>query len=168
MVVACTRLLRGSGYAGFDGELPEQARHSALASEYAHVTAPLRRLGDRYAGEVCLAVCAGTDVPDWVLEKLPELPKTLRESATRSGRYTRAVVDLVEAGVLQARVGETFDAVVVDVSEKNGATRGVVTLRDDGVEARVVSTRPLPLGHDVSVRLTTADVARRKVEFTLE
>ena len=168
MVVACTRLLRGSGYAGFDGELPEQARHSALASEYAHVTAPLRRLGDRYAGEVCLAVCAGTAVPDWVLEKLPELPKTLRESATRSGRYTRAVVDLVEAGVLQARVGQTFDAVVVDVSEKNGATRGVVTLRDDGVEARVVSTRPLPLGHDVSVRLTTADVARRKVEFTLE
>ena len=168
MVVACTRLLRGSGYVGFDGELPAQPRHSALASEYAHVTAPLRRLGDRYAGEVCLAICAGTAVPDWVLEKLPELPKTLRESSTRSGRYQRAVVDLVEAGVLQPRVGETFDAVVVDVSEKNGARRGIVTLRDDGVEARVVSSRELPLGHDVSVRLTTADVATRTVEFTLD
>ena len=63
MVVACTRLLRGSGYVGFDGELPEQPQHSALASEYAHVTAPLRRLGDRYAGEICLALCAGTRCP---------------------------------------------------------------------------------------------------------
>ncbi len=65
-------------------------------------------------------------------------------------------------------MGETFDAVVVDVSEKNGATRGVVTLRDDGVEAPVVSSSALPLGQEVSVRLTTADVVKRKVEFTLE
>jgi exoribonuclease R len=168
MVVACTRLLRGSGYADFDGELPGQSRHSALAAEYAHVTAPLRRLGDRYAGEVCLAICAGTEVPGWVLAKLPELPATLRESGTRAGRYTRAITDLVEAGVLQSRVGQRFAAVVVDVSEKNGATRGVVTLRDDGVEAPVVSSSALPLGREVSVRLTTADVVKRKVEFTLE
>ncbi|WP_436971978.1 ribonuclease catalytic domain-containing protein [Nocardioides panacis] len=63
MIVASTRLLRGSGYVAFNGETPEQPEHSALASEYAHVTAPLRRLGDRYAGEVCLALCAGTEVP---------------------------------------------------------------------------------------------------------
>ena len=71
MITACTRLLRGSGYVGFDGEVPAEPIHSALASEYAHVTAPLRRLGDRYAGEICVALCAGTDVPAWVLEKLP-------------------------------------------------------------------------------------------------
>ena len=59
MIVACTRLLRGSGYVGFNGETPEQPEHAALASEYAHVTAPLRRLVDRYAGEVCVALCAG-------------------------------------------------------------------------------------------------------------
>src|SRR3954449_8419101 len=70
MVVACTRLLRGSGYVGFDGEVPVDPQHSALASEYAHVTAPLRRLGDRYAGEICVALCAGTEVPSWVLEEL--------------------------------------------------------------------------------------------------
>ena len=66
MVLACTRLLRGSGYVGFDGEVPAQPEHSALASEYAHVTAPLRRLVDRYAGEVCVALCAGEEVPGWV------------------------------------------------------------------------------------------------------
>jgi hypothetical protein len=32
----------------------------------------------------------------------------------------------------------------------------------------VVSATELPLGTDVRVRLTTADVTRRKVEFTLE
>ena len=41
MVLACTQLLRGSGYVGFNGAVPGQPEHSALASEYAHVTAPL-------------------------------------------------------------------------------------------------------------------------------
>ncbi|MEZ5097798.1 MAG: RNB domain-containing ribonuclease [Nocardioides sp.] len=59
MITACTRLLRGSGYVAFDGEVPEQPEHAALTSEYSHVTAPLRRLVDRFAGEVCVALCAG-------------------------------------------------------------------------------------------------------------
>ena len=73
MISACTRLLRGSGYVAFDGETPAQPLHSALNAEYAHVTAPLRRLGDRYASEVCVALCAGTEVPDWVHAALPDL-----------------------------------------------------------------------------------------------
>ena len=59
MVVACTWLLRGAGYAAFDGHLPDQPEHAALASPYAHVTAPLRRLVDRYGLEICAALCAG-------------------------------------------------------------------------------------------------------------
>jgi len=164
MVVACTRLLRGSGYVGFDGEVPAEPQHAALASEYAHVTAPLRRLGDRYAGEVCLALCAGTDVPDWVLEKLPDLPATLADSARRASSYQRMVVDLVEAGVLADRVGEEFDAVVVDVDEKD-PRRGVVTLAEDGIEGPVVGERELPLGTELTVRLVKASIEERKVEF---
>ena len=56
----------------------------ALASEYAHVTAPLRRLGDRYAGEICVALCAGTDVPDWVLAKLHDLPEEMKDAGRRA------------------------------------------------------------------------------------
>ena len=66
MVVACTSLLRGAGYAAFDGQLPDQTEHAALASSYAHVTAPLRRLVDRYGLETCAALCAGEPVPEWV------------------------------------------------------------------------------------------------------
>jgi exoribonuclease R len=167
MVNACTRLLRGSGYVAFDGEVPADPQHSALASEYAHVTAPLRRLGDRYAGEVCLALCAGTEVPAWVLEALPDLPKTLQSSGARSRSYERQVVDLVEAGVLRSRVGEVFDGVVVDVDDSD-EQRGVVVIHDPDVEAPVVGSAPLPLGTDVRVRLTTADLTARAVGFTLE
>jgi exoribonuclease R len=166
MVVACTRLLRGSGYVGFDGEVPLDPQHSALASEYAHVTAPLRRLGDRYAGEICLALCAGTEVPGWVHEQLHRLPDVLQDSGRRAHQYEAAILDLVEAGVLKDRVGETFEAVVVDVDERD-ARRGTVTIQEPAVEGRVVGASALPLGTDVRVRLTTADLATRKVEFTL-
>jgi exoribonuclease R len=166
MVVACTRLLRGSGYVGFNGETPEQPEHSALASEYAHVTAPLRRLGDRYAGEVCVALCAGTEVPSWVLDKLDTLPRTLQASAHRAHQYENGVLDLVEAAVLHPHVGETFAGVVVQVQEED-ATRGEVVVHEPAVEGRVGSASPLPLGSDVSVRLVEADVSTRSVRFEL-
>jgi exoribonuclease R len=167
MIAACTRLLRGSGYVAFDGETPAQPLHSALNAEYAHVTAPLRRLGDRYASEVCVALCAGEEVPGWVHAALPGLAQEMQDSAQRANRYERMALDLVEAGLLQHRVGESFDAVVVEVSEKD-RTRGVVTVAEPAVEAPVVSATEIPLGSEVRVRLTTADVAQRKVEFTLE
>lgn len=167
MVVACTRLLRGSGYVGFNGELPEQAQHSALASEYAHVTAPLRRLVDRYALEICVALCAGEDVPDWVLAKLPDLPDTMRESGRRANQYENAIFNLVEAVVLAPRVGESFPGVIVEADEKDHR-RGEVTIQDPAIEAVVSGSAPLPVGQDVTVTLTTADVTTRKVEFTLE
>ena len=166
MVVACTRLLRGSGYVGFDGEVPADPQHSALASEYAHVTAPLRRLGDRYAGEICLALCAGTEVPGWVLEQLQQLPDVLQDSGRRAHQYEAAILDLVEAGVLKDRMGETFEGVVVDVDDRDDK-RGTVTIQEPAVEGRVVGASALPLGTDVRVRLTTADLSTRKVEFTL-
>lgn len=167
MVLASTRLLRGSGYIGFDGALPADPVHAALASEYSHVTAPLRRLVDRYAGEICVALCAGTDVPRWVLDELPGLPEVMRGSSRKANQYENALVDLVEAGLLQDRVGESFDAVLVQVDEKD-PTRGTVTVQEPAIDARVVSREELPLGTDVRVRLSTADVATRAVEFTLE
>jgi exoribonuclease R len=167
MVAACTRLLRGSGYVGFDGEVPAEPQHSALASEYAHVTAPLRRLGDRYAGEICLSLCAGSEVPGWVAEKLHELPQTLQVSGQRANRYERSILDLVEAGVLANRVGDTFDAVVVEVAEDD-PTRGELTVPDPAVEAGVVGFSDLPLGQAVKARLAKADVEARSVEFELE
>ncbi|MEO5710199.1 MAG: RNB domain-containing ribonuclease [Nocardioidaceae bacterium] len=166
MIVSCTRLLRGSGYVGFNGAVPEQPEHSALASEYAHVTAPLRRLVDRYAGEVCVALCAGTEVPSWVLEKLDVLPKTLQHSGRKAHQYEKAVLDLVEAAVLRPHVGETFSGVVVQVDEED-PKHGSVVVHEPAIEGKVTSDHELPLGGEVQVRLAEADVAKRSVRFEL-
>ena len=166
MIVACTRLLRGAGYVTFNGELPEMAQHSALASEYAHVTAPLRRLVDRYAGEVCVALCAGTDVPEWVLTAMQELPDTMRDSGRRANQYENAIVNLCEAELLSERVGESFTGVVVEIDEKD-QQRGDVTIQEPAIEATVTSDRDLPLGERVTVELISADPASRAVEFHL-
>lgn len=166
MVVACTTLLRGAGYAAFDGHLPEQPEHAALASTYAHVTAPLRRLVDRYGLEICTALCAGQPVPQWVLDRLGDLPEIMRDSGRKSHAHENAVLNLVEAATLEPRVGERFEAVVTEL-DHDDERKGTVMLRHPAVEASVSSESPLPVGADVTVTLTEADPATRRVRFTL-
>ena len=158
MMTSCTTVLRGAGYAAFNGSLPAQSLHSALAMQYAHVTAPLRRLVDRYAGEVCLAHCAGLPVPDWVLAALPELPPTMQRCDQRANKYERAIIDLTETMMMASRVGDTFDGTIVAVNASGG---GIVMLRDLAIEARVTSAAPLQLGADVAVTVVEADPALR-------
>lgn len=168
MLVACTRLLRGSGYVGFNGELPTQPVHAALASEYTHITAPLRRLIDRYAGEICVALCAGEEVPSWVTARLAELPATMQGSARRANQYERSVLDLVEAAVLHEHVGSAFSGVVVEVDDRD-QRRGDLVVQEPAVEAqiRTASAAGLPLGTQVEARLAVADPATRTIRFEL-
>jgi exoribonuclease R len=156
-----TVLLRGSGYVAFDGSSPKDAVHAGVASTYAHTTAPLRRLVDRYVGEVCLAISAGAEVPGWARDALPELPETMERSNNRANQYEGGVVSAVEAAVLEQSVGRTFEAVVVEVDEHDEG--GVVQLREPAVTARC--TGDLPLGEEVEVRLEVADVMQRLVRF---
>ncbi|MGN6244715.1 MAG: RNB domain-containing ribonuclease [Motilibacteraceae bacterium] len=158
-----TGLMRGAGYLALDGgarPAPDRLVHGAIAAPYSHVTAPLRRLVDRFAGEACLAACAGVDVPEWVLAALPSLPEEMGRGDRRAGELDRACVDLVEAALLTGREGETFPAVVVDVS----ATGGVVQLADPPVRGRCDGAG-LPLGERIDVRLVTASVPDRTVRF---
>ena len=168
MLNASTVLLRGSGYLPFRGVVPERAEHSALASEYAHVTAPLRRLVDRYAGEICLAHSSGYEVPDWVLERMDDLPATMRDSSRRANAYERSILDLVEAAVLRDSVGRAFQGMVVQVDQKS-PQRGEIVLAEPAVEAPLVSAdgEPLPLGSDVTATLVEADPGTRSVRFQL-
>ena len=155
-----TSLLRGAGYTAFDGGVPEQATHAAVGAEYAHVTAPLRRLVDRYAGEVCVALCADQPVPGWVRDTLPRLPGLMEASNQRAGALERACVELVEATVLRDRVGEEFDAAVVEANEHGG----IVQLADPAVRAHCEGAG-LPLGAQVRVRLAAAEPATPTVRF---
>ena len=160
MLRLASSLFRGARYVAFDGELPEETRHAAVAAPYAHATAPLRRLADRFVSETCLALCAGQEPPAWVREGLPGLPKVMAAADQRAHQVDRAVVDLAETIVLQHRVGEVFEGVVVEADEG----RGEIQLRDPAVRARLDGT-VLPLGQAVSARLVVADVATRRLEF---
>ena len=156
-----TVLLRGSGYQAFDGDAPREARHAGVGAAYAHATAPLRRLVDRYVGEVCVAASAGDEIPDWAREKLPELPETMERSNRRAQQYGGGIVSAVEAALLARSVGRVFEAVVTETDDRGG----VVQLADPAVSARCEGR--LPLGERVDVRLTLADVAKRQVRFEL-
>lgn len=156
-------LLRGAAYTPFDGAPPEQPAHSAVACPYAHVTAPLRRLADRYATEICLALTAGAQVPDWARAALSGLPETMERSDRRSHEVERAVIDLAESTVLAGRVGEVFSGAVVELNGE-GAT---VVVDDPAVRAKCLGTG-FQLGTRVRVRLVQADPVSRKVRFALE
>ncbi|MDX3538197.1 RNB domain-containing ribonuclease [Streptomyces sp. MB09-01] len=162
----CTALLRGAGYTVFTGgETPDPAIHSAVAAPYAHCTAPLRRLADRYAGELCVAAVAGAEPPQWAVAALDALPQEMAQGTRLANRVERESVDLVEAAVLKDRVGETFEATVIDVDDREPLV-GTVHLEDPAVVGRVESTtRPLPLGDRIRVRLTQADPGSAKALF---
>lgn len=161
----CTTLLRGTGYTVFqDGDLPPITTHAAVAAPYAHCTAPLRRLVDRYTSELCLAAVAGEPPPAWVRTALDALPARMAEGAHRAATVERECVDLVEAALLEDRVGDVFEGFVVDLADRHPDI-GTVQLESPAVAGRVEGDR-LPLGERLRVRLTQADPGTSKILFT--
>jgi exoribonuclease R len=167
-------LMRGAGYTAFDGELPAQPEQAAVAAPYAHVTAPLRRLADRYATEVCLALYAGSPVPDWVRTALPKLPQVMSETDRKASAANRGAIDLTEAVLLERRVGEEFEAAVLDVEDTNHhaepnhnsakAPRAIVAIDEPAVRAKCEGSG-FAAGTRIKVRLTVADPEQRRVLF---
>jgi exoribonuclease R len=155
-------LLRGAAYTPFDGAPPVQAGHAGVGAPYSHVTAPLRRLVDRFGTEVCLALAAGAEPAPELRAALPELPALMAASDRRTREVERAVVDATEAWLLQDRVGQTFSAVVVDAEDG----RGTVVLDEHAIRGRCQGEGLRP-GTRVRVRLEEADVVARSIRFTL-
>ena len=155
-----TALFRGAGYTAFDGSVPDEREHAAIAYVYAHVTAPLRRLVDRFGLALCEAVSAGQPVPDWVREALPSLPEIMAASEKRANAVERASSDAVEAAALQDRVGETFAAMVVDETQKHDL---VVQVTEPAVVAKASGSAEV--GTTVTVTLVEATVATSTVRF---
>ena len=156
-------LLRGAAYTPFDGTPPAQPGHAGVGAPYSHVTAPLRRLVDRFGTEVCLALMAGAEPAPELRAALPDLPALMAASDRRTHEVERAVVDATEGWLLRDRVGETFAAVVVDAEDG----RGTVVLDGLAIRGRCTGEGLRP-GTRVRVRLEQADVTGRTVHFALE
>jgi exoribonuclease R len=161
-----TRSGHGSDYVAFDGELPEHPGHAALAMVYAHATAPLRRLADRYVLDLLVELAAGRRPGAEETATLLRLPEVMNAADTRASRLERRVVDVAEAWTLRGRVGETFEAVVLSV---RGGTADV-QMGDHPVRAsfRVPAGTAAPgPGATVRVRLASADVEAGKLGVEL-
>jgi exoribonuclease R len=159
------RALGGADYLAFDKATTPGKRdrlHSAVAAPYAHVTAPLRRLVDRFANEVVLATLAGRPIPDWAMAALRELPDAMRSARGREQRVARAMLDFAEAVVLAPHVGRVFAAAVTNIDKRGAA----IQLDDPAVLARMPADG-LELGADIDARLVEAIPAERRVRFEL-
>ena len=135
--------------------------HSAMAATYAHATAPLRRLADRYVVQATLAVANGRSIPDAVVRAFTKLPEVMARADARSGQVERAAVDLAETVMLHGREGRTFSAVVTDIDQR-GARMQLCKLP---VVARV-DAAGVQTGDQLNVRLLSADPDRRELRFT--
>ena len=158
---AAGSLFRGAGYTAFDGEVPEQVSQAAVGAPYAHTTAPLRRLVDRFTLVVCEALCAGEAPPPWARDALASLPKIMAASDSRASQLDNRSIAAVEAAILSDRIGEVFEASVISAKQD----RGVVQIIDPAVDAECAGS--LTPGQRVRVRLVEAVIESGRVLFEL-
>ena len=157
-MLAARRAGAGASYAPYQaGVVPW---HVAMAATYAHATAPLRRLADRYVVRAALAIANGQNVPDIVTQAFAKLPPVMARADALDGQIERAVVDLAEAVMLTGCEGRVFPAIVTDVDERGARMQ----LRDQPVVARVAAHAVQP-GDAITVRLIATDPERRVIQF---
>ncbi len=157
-MLAVQRAGQGASYVPFrEGEVPW---HAAVAATYAHATAPLRRLADRYVVRAVLAVVNGRPVPAAVADAFGTLPAVMARADALGSRIERAAIDLAEAVILSGREGESFRAVATEADR-----RGVrIQLCDLPVAARVAADG-VRAGERIEVTLVAANPDLRTVAF---
>lgn len=157
-LLAVRRAAGGAEYAPYDPDV--RPWHAAIAATYSQATAPLRRLQDRYVIEAAIAVAGGQPVPHEIEAAFGELPRAMSRAEQRANRAERSALDLAEAVVLSGRVGEIFDAAVVD----EGDWGVEVQIADPAVLVRLTARRVDP-GDQIRVRLVAVDVDTAAVTF---
>ncbi|MBN8815882.1 MAG: RNB domain-containing ribonuclease [Sphingomonas sp.] len=157
-MLAIRRAGRGASYVPYqEGVTPW---HAAMAATYAHATAPLRRLADRYVVMATLAIANGQPVTALLTDAFAKLPQVMARADALSGRVERAVVDLAETVLLRADVGKIFPAVITDLDERGARMQ----LTDLPVVARVDAKNVTP-GDTMRVRLTSVDPVQWELHF---
>ena len=133
-----------------------------MAATYAHATAPLRRLADRYVVEAALSIANGrAGRPTTSRRRSPSCRRRWpRPSAGASG-VDAAVLDLAEAVAARRPRGRGLRRRRASTRTDRGA---VIQLVDPAVLARVQAHRVDP-GDEVRVQLHGVDLAARRVEL---
>lgn len=158
-MLAVRRAGNGAGYAPWlPGVTPW---HEAIAATYAHSTAPLRRLADRYVIRATLAVANGRAVEPDVDDAFQRLPAVMAKAGALSSQIERAVIDLAETVMLHGREGSLFRACVTDTDGDSA--------RIQLVDLPIVSRARIPgatPGMSVDLRLDGIDSKARRLAFS--
>lgn len=166
LMTQATRLLRGAGYVAFDGALPDAREHAGIGGAYAHVTAPLRRLVDRFTTEVCLAISAGSVVPTWARSALPDIAEAMRASGRLASSANRDAIDAVEAWTMVDRPGGSFEAIVLRTGSRDSMAGAEVMILEPPIEAWCRGTG-LVEGSEIRVQVEQVDEAEGSLRYRL-
>jgi len=136
--------------------------HFGLAVEdYTHATAPNRRFPDVITQRLLKAALNGAAAP-YTDEELSALAAHCTEQEGNAAKVERQVRKSAAALLLQARIGEQFDAMVTGVSDKGTWVRITQPL----AEGRLVRDfEGLDVGDTIRVQLLHTDVQRGFIDF---
>jgi VacB/RNase II family 3'-5' exoribonuclease len=152
------------GAGEYIAELPgaKAPGHFGLAvKDYAHSTAPNRRYTDLITQRLLKAAIAGRAAP-YSFAELDLLAKHFTTVEDAANKVERQVAKSAAALLLEARIGEQFDAIVTGASPKGTWAR----LLAIPVEGRVVrGFEGVDVGDRMRVQLSAVDVERGYIDF---
>ncbi len=162
-----TAAFRGASYLNLATAQETQNKyleHSAIASLYAHVTAPLRRLVDRFNNEILLSIFSESELPEWITEDLESIPKAMNRAKSAGSALDRAMTNFVEVMVLEDKIGEEFSATVINERFIGGDEVSVVQIEDGAIISEMPKLETPP-GSATVVKLVAASRSERKLTF---
>ena len=162
LLAFAVRALRGAGYLALGDQTDESTIHWAIAADYAHVTAPLRRVADRFANECLLAIGADEEPPAWALEGVLEMPEVMAGARRKERSLDRAILDFAEAMIMAPRRGERFRAVVT--TERRD---GLVAIQISDPAVATLLEADVEPGDEIVVTVVDADPSTRRVRLRL-
>ena len=156
--------LVGAGEYVVDTPTTDAPGHFALAvKDYAHSTAPNRRYPDLVTQRLIRAVIGGRPGP-YTYDALVELAAHCTRREDDANRVERQVRKAAAAMLVANRVSERFSSIVTGASPKGTYVRTM----NDHIEGRVVhGGAGLDVGDHVMARLSSVDVARGYIDFTV-
>lgn len=159
--LAVIKLLGNGEYVA---ELPgeEATGHFGLAvKDYTHSTAPNRRYTDLITQRLLKAAIEKRAVP-YSLEELDFLAENCTKKEDEANKVERQVGKSAAALLLEARIGERFEAMLTGASEKGTWVR----LLDIPVEGMLKSgNKGIDVGDRIYVELVSVDVEQGFIDF---
>jgi exoribonuclease-2 len=158
----CVIKLMGRGEYVVEAPGGDAPGHFGLAvREYSHSTAPNRRFPDMLIQRLVRAALAGSRQP-YSEGDLESLALHCTEQENEAKKVERQVIKSAAAILLEARIGEAFDATVTGVTDRGTWVR----LGRPPVEGKLVSgPHPLKVGGRIRVKLVHTDVERGYIDF---